>query len=250
MLLRQSPAQSRQPCGPAFSPRIGRAPSDLETLTQPRLSPLPHASLTDMYPEESRGSGGAATVDFLEGTYDYAAPTPAQTPLYSHSTSGYYSAPLDAQGPPSDGSRQSLGSGPASPHVYVPSSPRLSPFMHPPSHHYLETTAPSVYRWGNTHFLYPWSVKSESTGMNLSKKWIFLLLASKPCAVTCRTLNTLREKSPPGFVFVLLGFYNWYEQCSQNIKRLFRCVFIVVQHNYLSLFFYQCKLNHCDPWGK
>ncbi|XP_069371237.1 LOW QUALITY PROTEIN: estrogen receptor [Paralichthys olivaceus] len=99
-----------------------------------------------MYPEESRGSGGAATVDFLEGTYDYAAPTPAQTPLYSHSTSGYYSAPLDAHGPPSDGSRHSLGSGPTSPHVYVPSSPRLSPFMHPPSHHYLETTATSVYR--------------------------------------------------------------------------------------------------------
>ncbi|XP_053301489.1 estrogen receptor isoform X2 [Pleuronectes platessa] len=143
---RQSPAQSRQPCGPAFRPRTSRALSDLETLTQPRLSPLPRASLTDMYPEESRGSGGAATVDFLEGTYDYAAPTPAQTPLYSHSTSGYYSAPLDAHGPPSDGSRQSLGSGPASPHVYVPSSPRLSPFMLPPSHHYLETTAPSACR--------------------------------------------------------------------------------------------------------
>uniref|UniRef100_A0A8C2ZZI5 Estrogen receptor 1 n=1 Tax=Cyclopterus lumpus TaxID=8103 RepID=A0A8C2ZZI5_CYCLU len=41
-----------------------------------------------MYPEESRGSGGVATVDFLEGTYDYAAPTPAPTPLYSHSTPG------------------------------------------------------------------------------------------------------------------------------------------------------------------
>uniref|UniRef100_A0A3Q0RHB9 Estrogen receptor n=1 Tax=Amphilophus citrinellus TaxID=61819 RepID=A0A3Q0RHB9_AMPCI len=94
-----------------------------------------------MYPEESRGSGGVATVDFLEGTYDYAAPTPAPTPLYSHSTTGCYSAPLDTHGPPSDGSLQSLGSGPTSPLVFVPSSPRLSPFMHPPSHHYLETTS-------------------------------------------------------------------------------------------------------------
>ncbi|XP_040919626.1 estrogen receptor isoform X2 [Toxotes jaculatrix] len=97
-----------------------------------------------MYPEESRGSGGAATVDFLEGTYDYAAPAP--TPLYSHSTTGFYSAPLDAHGPHSDGSLQSLGSGPTSPLVFVPSSPRLSPFMHPPSHHYLETTSTPVYR--------------------------------------------------------------------------------------------------------
>uniref|UniRef100_A0A668SH01 Estrogen receptor n=1 Tax=Oreochromis aureus TaxID=47969 RepID=A0A668SH01_OREAU len=99
-----------------------------------------------MYPEESRGSGGVATVDFLEGTYDYAAPTPAPTPLYSHSTTGCYSAPLDAHGPLSDGSLQSLGSGPTSPLVFVPSSPRLSPFMHPPSHHYLETTSTPVYR--------------------------------------------------------------------------------------------------------
>ncbi|XP_059212176.1 estrogen receptor isoform X2 [Centropristis striata] len=99
-----------------------------------------------MYPEESTGSGGVATVDFLEETYDYAAPTPAPTPLYSHTTTGYYSAPLDAHGPPSDGSLQSLGSGPTSPLVFVPSSPRLSPFMHPPNHHYLETTSTPVYR--------------------------------------------------------------------------------------------------------
>ena len=97
-----------------------------------------------MYPEESRGSG--ATVDFLEGTYDYAAPTPAPTPLYSHSTVGFYSPPLDAHGQPSDGSLQSLGSGPACPLVFVPCSPQLSPFMPPPSHHYLETTSTPVYR--------------------------------------------------------------------------------------------------------
>lgn len=146
MLLRQSPAQSRQPCGPVLRPRINPAFSELETLSPPRLSPPPRAPLSDMYPEESRGSGGVATVDFLEGTYDYATPTPAPTPLYSHSTSGYYSAPLDAHGPPSDGSLQSLGSGPTSPLVFVPSSPRLSPFMHPPSHHYLETTSTPIYR--------------------------------------------------------------------------------------------------------
>uniref|UniRef100_A0A3B3HUK1 Estrogen receptor n=1 Tax=Oryzias latipes TaxID=8090 RepID=A0A3B3HUK1_ORYLA len=98
-----------------------------------------------MYPEESRGSGGVAAVDFLEGTYDYAAPNPATTPLYSQSSTGYYSAPLETNGPPSEGSLQSLGSGPTSPLVFVPSSPRLSPFMHPPSHHYLETTSTPVY---------------------------------------------------------------------------------------------------------
>lgn len=143
MLLRQSPAQSRQPCGPLIRPRIGPAFSELETLSLQRPSPPLRAPPGDMYPEESRGSGGVATVDFLEGTYEYAAPTPATTPPYSHSTPGYYSAPLDAHGPPSDGSLQSLGSGPTSPLVFVPSSPRLSPFMHPT---YLETTSTPIYR--------------------------------------------------------------------------------------------------------
>ncbi|XP_059212175.1 estrogen receptor isoform X1 [Centropristis striata] len=146
MLLRQSPAQSRQPCGPVLRPRISPAFSELETLSPQRSSPPPRVPFSDMYPEESTGSGGVATVDFLEETYDYAAPTPAPTPLYSHTTTGYYSAPLDAHGPPSDGSLQSLGSGPTSPLVFVPSSPRLSPFMHPPNHHYLETTSTPVYR--------------------------------------------------------------------------------------------------------
>lgn len=145
MLLRQSPAQSRQPCGPVLRPRISPAFSELETLSPQRPSPPPRALSSDMYHEESRGSGGVATVDFLEGTYDYAASTPAPTPLYSHFSTGYYSAPLDAHGPPSDGS-QSLGSGPTSPLVFVPSSPRFSPFMHTPSHHYLETSSTPVYR--------------------------------------------------------------------------------------------------------
>ncbi|KAM3861084.1 estrogen receptor [Diretmus argenteus] len=153
MLLRQSPVQCRQPRGPVLRPRISPAASALETLSPPPLSPPPRAPLSDMYPEESRGPGGVATVDFLEGAFDYAAPAPVPTPLYSHSTAGYYSAPLDAHGSPSDGSLQSLGSGPTSPLVFVPSSPQLSPFMHPPSHpgmpsqpYYLETTSTPVYR--------------------------------------------------------------------------------------------------------
>uniref|UniRef100_A0A087YNW6 Estrogen receptor n=1 Tax=Poecilia formosa TaxID=48698 RepID=A0A087YNW6_POEFO len=146
MYKRQNPVQSKQEFGPALRPRISPASSELETLSSPRLPPSPRAPLSDMYPEESRGSGGVAAVDFLEGTYDYATPTPAPTPLYSHSTTGYFSAPLDAQGPPSDGSLHSLGSGPTSPLVFVPTSPRLSPFMHPPSHHYLETASTPAYR--------------------------------------------------------------------------------------------------------
>ncbi|KAK9531504.1 hypothetical protein VZT92_010925 [Zoarces viviparus] len=145
MCERQSPTQSRQPCGPLLRPRTSPALSELETLSPQHPLPAPRAHFSDMYPEESRGSGGVTTVDFLEGTYDYAAPTPAPTPLYSHSTPGFYSAPLDSHRPPSDGSLQSLGSGPTSPIVFVPSSPRLSPFLHPPSHHYLETTSTHVY---------------------------------------------------------------------------------------------------------
>ncbi|KAM8832874.1 estrogen receptor [Spinachia spinachia] len=141
MLFRQSPKQSR----PVLGTRISTALSELETISLQPPSPPPRAHLSEMYPEESRGSGGAATVDFLEGTYDYAAPTPAPTPLYTLSTPGYYSAPLDSHRPPSDGSLQSLGSGPTSPTVFVPSSPRLSPFLPPPSHHYLETTSTQVY---------------------------------------------------------------------------------------------------------
>uniref|UniRef100_A0A665WYL3 Estrogen receptor n=1 Tax=Echeneis naucrates TaxID=173247 RepID=A0A665WYL3_ECHNA len=136
----------KQPCGPALRSRIGQALSKLETISSPSLSPPPCAPLSDMYPEESRGSEGIATVDFLEGAYDYAAPTPAPTPLYCHSTTGFYSAPLDAHGPPPDGSLQSLDNGPTSPLVFVPSSPRLSPITHPPSNHYLETTSTPVYR--------------------------------------------------------------------------------------------------------
>ncbi|XP_037101163.1 estrogen receptor isoform X1 [Syngnathus acus] len=147
-LKRQSPAKSRKPCRPPPGPGIRPAAPELENLSQPRPSPPPRAPLNGMYPEESRGSGGVATVDFLEGTYDYASP--AQTALYSHPVPGYYSAPLETHGSPSDGSLQSLGSGPTSPLVFVPTSPRLSPFMHPPGQHYLETTSTPIYRSSET----------------------------------------------------------------------------------------------------
>ncbi|KAK6295543.1 hypothetical protein J4Q44_G00347690 [Coregonus suidteri] len=97
-----------------------------------------------MYPEETRGGGGAAAIDYLEGVYDYTAPAPGPAPIYSSST---------AHGPTSDGSLQSLGSSPTSPLVFVPSTPQLSTFLHPPSHtslssqsFYLETSPTPVYR--------------------------------------------------------------------------------------------------------
>lgn len=146
MLLRQSPVQSRQICGPGVKARINAAFTELETLSQQHPLPPHRAALSDMYPEETRGSREVASVDYLEGPYDYAAPTTATTPLYSHSNSDCYSAPLDAHRPPLDGSLHSLGSGPTSPLVFVPSSPRLSPFLCPPSQHYLETTLTPVSR--------------------------------------------------------------------------------------------------------
>ncbi|XP_077567510.1 estrogen receptor isoform X1 [Stigmatopora nigra] len=150
MLLRQSLAKSRKPYGPPPRPGIRPATPELEKLPPLGPSPPPRAPVNGMYPEESQGSGRVASVDFLEGTYDYASPTPAQTPLYGHPTPSYYSAPLDTHGSPSDGSLQSLGSGPTSPLVFVPTSPRLSPFMHPSGHHYLEATSTPIYRSSET----------------------------------------------------------------------------------------------------
>uniref|UniRef100_A0A3B3UWC5 Estrogen receptor n=1 Tax=Poecilia latipinna TaxID=48699 RepID=A0A3B3UWC5_9TELE len=178
MLLRQNPVQSKQEFGPALRPRISPASSELETLSSPRLPPSPRAPLSDMYPEESRGSGGVAAVDFLEGTYDYATPTPAPTPLYSHSTTGYFSAPLDTQGPPSDGSLHSLGSGPTSPLVFVPTSPRLSPFMHPPSHHYLETASTPAYSGKQKPGLSLCHYLSQTGGFEMAKETRFCAVCS------------------------------------------------------------------------
>ncbi|CAL8312807.1 unnamed protein product [Lota lota] len=161
MLLRQNPAaQCRQPRGapgPAPAPRTSPDhASALETLSPPLRSSSPpslsRASLADMYPEDSRGPGGVASVDFLEAAYDYAAPTsappPPPPPLYGHpAAAGYYAGSLDPHGPPSDASLQSLGSGPTSPLVFVPTSPQLSPYLHPSGQpYYLEAPTTPVYR--------------------------------------------------------------------------------------------------------
>uniref|UniRef100_A0A673YKQ4 Estrogen receptor n=1 Tax=Salmo trutta TaxID=8032 RepID=A0A673YKQ4_SALTR len=88
-----------------------------------------------MYPEETRGGGGAAAIDYLEGVYDYTAHAPGLAPLYSSST-----ASLDAHGPPSDGSLQSL--------LFVPSTPQPSPFLRhtslPSQSFYLEISSTPV----------------------------------------------------------------------------------------------------------
>ncbi|XP_020351601.1 estrogen receptor-like [Oncorhynchus kisutch] len=90
-----------------------------------------------MYPEETRGGGGAATIDYLEGVDDYTAHAPGLVPFYSSST-----ASLDAHGPPSDGSLQSL--------LFVPSTPQLSPFLRhtslPSQSIYLEISSTPVNR--------------------------------------------------------------------------------------------------------
>ena len=130
----QSPLDSK----PRKSPSRTRTASALDTRDlSPQHPSAPCASLSDMYPDETRrGGGGTASVDYLDGGgYDYVSPAP--DPLYSRSATpavGYYSPSLDTHGPPSDDSLPSLGSGPTSPLVFVPSSPQLSPFLQPPSH--------------------------------------------------------------------------------------------------------------------
>ncbi|CDQ69112.1 unnamed protein product [Oncorhynchus mykiss] len=90
-----------------------------------------------MYPEETRGGGGAASIDYLEGVDDHTAHAPGLVPFYSSST-----ASLDAHGPPSDGRLQSL--------LFVPSTPQLSPFLRhtslPSQSIYLEISSTPVNR--------------------------------------------------------------------------------------------------------
>ncbi|XP_062323199.1 LOW QUALITY PROTEIN: estrogen receptor [Osmerus eperlanus] len=137
-------------------PTGSRTTSALDTRDlSPQRPSAPCALLRDMYPDKT-GGGGAASVDYLDGGYDYAAPAP--DPLYSRSATpavGYYSPSLDTHGPSSDGSLPSLDSGPNSPLVFVQYSPQLSPFLHPPCHpglpaepYYLETSSTSLYRSG------------------------------------------------------------------------------------------------------
>ncbi|XP_030628745.1 estrogen receptor [Chanos chanos] len=109
-----------------------------------------------MYPEEEQREGGvSATVDYLDGGFDYTNHTSIyNTPSPTGpSALGYYPAPPDPPTPPTEGSLQALGSGSTSPLVYVPSSPQVSPFLHHPSHqpaqqvpYYLEASTSSVYR--------------------------------------------------------------------------------------------------------
>ncbi|XP_030201776.1 estrogen receptor [Gadus morhua] len=166
MLLRQSPAAHCRhppgPPGPSPAPRASPDPASLETRSPPPSSssplsrPLPPLS-AGMYPEDSRGPGGIAAVDFLEAAYEYAAPSPpgppgAPPPLYGHpAAAGYYTGSLDPHGgPPSDASLQSLGSGSTSPLVFVPSSPQLSPYLHPTGQpYYLEAPATPGYSMGS-----------------------------------------------------------------------------------------------------
>uniref|UniRef100_A0A4W5K9C7 Estrogen receptor n=1 Tax=Hucho hucho TaxID=62062 RepID=A0A4W5K9C7_9TELE len=145
MLVRQSHTQISKPLG---APLRSRTTLESHAISPPKLSPQRLTTpSSNMYPEETRGGGGAAAFNYLDGGYDYTAPAPGPAPLY------YSTTPQDAHGPPSDGSMQSLGSSPTGPLVFVPSSPQLSPFLHPPSHHglpsqsyYLETSSTPLYR--------------------------------------------------------------------------------------------------------
>ncbi|KAJ8009573.1 hypothetical protein DPEC_G00090280 [Dallia pectoralis] len=149
MLVRLTQTETSKPCGAPLGPRTTL---ESHVTSAQRFSPLLlRTPQSEMYPEETRGvGGGAATVDYLDGGYDYTAPGPP--PLYSPSATAavYYS---EAHGTTSDGSLQSLDSSPTSPLVFVPSSPQLSPFLQPPGHpglpsqpYYLETSSTPVYR--------------------------------------------------------------------------------------------------------
>ncbi|KAL0967786.1 hypothetical protein UPYG_G00256900 [Umbra pygmaea] len=154
MLVRQTQTETAKPRG---APRRSQTTLENHVTSPQKLSP-PHPPHSDMYPEENGASrgGGAVAVDYLDGGYDYSVPGPA--PIYSSSNTAavyYSSAPLDAQGPASDGSLQSLDSSPNSPLVFVHSSPQLSPFLHPLSHsglpsqpYFLETSSTPIYRSG------------------------------------------------------------------------------------------------------
>ncbi|XP_045575385.1 estrogen receptor isoform X1 [Salmo salar] len=145
MLVRQSHTQISKPLG---APLRSRTTLESHAISPPKLSPQqPTTPNSNMYPEETRRGGGAAAFNYLDGGYDYTAPTQGPAPLY------YSTTPQDAHGPPSDGSMQSLGSSPTGPLVFVSSSPQLSPFLHPPGHHglpsqsyYLETSSTPLYR--------------------------------------------------------------------------------------------------------
>ncbi|KAI4880533.1 hypothetical protein NFI96_018562, partial [Prochilodus magdalenae] len=102
------------------------------------------SKLSPMFPEEG---GISSTVHFLDGAYDYHTPASSTGPT----TVGFYPPPSDPQLAPAEGTLQPLASGTASPLVFMPSSPQMSPYLNHPggqqqAPYYLEPSANSVYR--------------------------------------------------------------------------------------------------------
>nr|WGC88972.1 estrogen receptor 1 [Osteobrama belangeri] len=119
-------------------------------------APATH-ELSPMYPKEEHSAGGiSSSVSYLDGAYEF--PNPTQT--YGTSSPaepasvGYYPAPPDPHSAPAEEHLQTLGTGSASPLIFAPSSPQLSPYLnHHGAHHsthqvsyYLDTPSSTVYR--------------------------------------------------------------------------------------------------------
>nr|BAG82653.1 estrogen receptor alpha [Atractosteus tropicus] len=104
---------------------------ELEAFSSSPVKLAPERALGEMYLEENRNS---TAVNYLDGTYEFTT-APAATPIYNPTTVSYHSAPVDTHGSASEANLHSLGSVPTSPLVFVPSNPRLSPFVHHPHHH-------------------------------------------------------------------------------------------------------------------
>ncbi|KAJ8275251.1 hypothetical protein COCON_G00098760 [Conger conger] len=118
----------------------------------------------EMFLEENRtgtGTGpvavtGAVTLSYLDAGYKYVGSSASPTPLYNATGVGvsyYPSSSTEAHGPAPDPGLHPLGSLPASPLVFLPSSPQFPAFVHP-SHHlagpqgpyYLEGTSTPAFR--------------------------------------------------------------------------------------------------------
>ncbi|KAG9347647.1 hypothetical protein JZ751_005219 [Albula glossodonta] len=121
---------------------------ELETSSGSPGKLVPDRGLSEMYLEENR-----ITANYLDGGYDYAAPPAASAaPLYNATGVSYFSPSANAHSSASDASLHPLGNVPSSPLVFMPSSPQLSPFVHPshnPSQqvpYYLESASTPVFR--------------------------------------------------------------------------------------------------------
>lgn len=118
-------------------------------------SSLASLKLSPMYPgeeEQQHAAGGmSSTTHYLDGTFDYTT-----KPDASNSSVEFFSTAPDLHmaPEPQDDSLQPLTNGSSSPLVFVPSSPELSPFLHPPAGqhpaqqvpYYLEPSGSSIYR--------------------------------------------------------------------------------------------------------